>query len=187
MQVAVDMAERRICVGVVAGPHGVRGDVRVKSFTAEPGDLAVYGPLTDIDGGREFRLKVLGEARGLLRVHIKGVDDRDSAAALAGTELFVERDALPEADEGEFYHADLIGLRAELEDGGAFGTVTALYDFGAGEAIEIEQPDGRSVVLPFTREVAPKIDIASGRIVVRPPEEVEDRPPGGAGGEEKDS
>jgi 16S rRNA processing protein RimM len=179
VQAAVDMVERRICVGVVAGPHGVRGDVRVKSFTADPRDLVAYGPLADVDGVRVFRLKVLGAARGILRAHIEGVDDRDAAAALAGTELYVDRGALPDAAEDEYYHADLIGLRAELEDGGAFGTVRALYDFGAGDTIEIERPGGRSVVLVFSQAIVPVVDIAGGRIVVRPPEELEGRAPDG--------
>ncbi len=103
-----------------------------------------------------------------------GIDDRDSAAALAGTELYIERGDLPEAGEDEFYHADLIGLRAEAEDGGELGTVKALYDFGGGDMIEIAQPDGRGVVLPFTREVVPVVDIAGGWIVVRLPGTIAD-------------
>ena len=169
MRTVVEMEERRVCVGVIAGAHGVRGDVRVKSFTADPRDLVAYGPVTDISGDRAFSLKILGEARGLLRVHIAGVDNRDSAAALGGTELYIARGDLPEAGEDEFYHADLIGLRAEAEDGEELGTVKALYDFGGGDMIEIAQPDGRGVVLPFTREVVPVVDIAGGRIVVHPP------------------
>lgn len=169
-----DMEERRVCVGVIAGAHGVRGDVRVKSFTEDPRDLASYGPVTDISGRRSFGLNILGATRGLLRVHIRGIDDRNSAAALSGTELYIERGDLPEAGEDEFYHADLIGLRAEAEDGEELGTVKALYDFGGGEMIEIVRPDGRGVVLPFTRAVVPVVDIAGGRIVVRPPMTVAD-------------
>ncbi len=166
MRMVVDMEERRVCVGVIAGAHGVRGDVRVKSFTEDPRDLVAYGPVTDISGRRAFSLKILGEARGLLRAHVAGIDDRDSAAALAGTELYVERGVLPEAGEDEFYHADLIGLRAEAEDGEELGAVVALYDFGGGDMIEIAQADGRGIVLPFTRAVVPVVDIAGGRIVV---------------------
>ncbi len=174
MQTVVEVEEHRVCVGVIAGAHGVRGDVRVKSFTEDPRDLVSYGPVTDISGSRAFSLKILGEARGLLRAHVAGIDDRDSAAALAGVELYIVRGALPDSAEDEFYHADLLGLRAEAQDGEELGTVKALYDFGGGDMIEIVQPDGRGVVLPFTREVVPVVDIAGGRIVVRPPATVAD-------------
>jgi 16S rRNA processing protein RimM len=169
---AVDMAEEKLCVAVIAGAHGVRGDVRIKSFTADPEDLAAYGPLTDKRGTREFRIRVLGLARGLLRAHIKGVDDRDAAEALAGVELYVDRDQLPAPEEDEFYHSDLIGLKAELEDGSIYGTIRALYDFGAGDMIEIALSGGGAVVLPFTKAVVPTVDLKAGIVVVVPPEEI---------------
>ncbi len=187
MQTVVEMEERRVCVGVIAGAHGVRGDVRVKSFTEDPRDLVAYGPVTDISGGRAFSMNILGEARGLLRAHIAGVDDRDSAAALAGMELYIERADLPEAAEDEFYHADLIGLRAEAQDGSELGTVGALYDFGGGDMIEIAQADGRGVVLAFTREVVPVVDIAGGRIVVRLPAPAPDATDAGDAGDAPDA
>lgn len=182
--VAIDMSDEKLCVGVVVGAHGVRGDVRIKSFTAKPGDVTAYGPLSDAGGRRRFRIRVLGEARGLLRAHIEGVDDRDAAEALAGVELYVDRDALPPLEEDEYYHADLIGLRAELEDGSPYGTVRALYDFGAGDMIEIALAAGGAVVLPFTPAVVPAVEPGAGRIVVRPPEEIEGRP-GGSGAPEE--
>lgn len=176
--VAIEMADEKLCIGVIVGAHGVRGDVRIKSFTAEPGDLVVYGPLSDAGGRRQFRVRILGEARGLLRAGIEGVTDRNAAEALAGVELYVDRSALPELEDEEFYHSDLIGLRAELEDGRAFGTVRALYGFGAGDMIEIALAAGGVTVLPFTREIVPLIDPRAGRIVVRPPSEVEAKPEG---------
>lgn len=173
--VAVVMAENRLCIGVFAGAHGVRGDLRVKSFTADPDSLTAYGPLTDAGGTREFRLSVLGHVRGLLRVRVADVDSRDAAEALAGTELYIDRAALPEPDDSEYYHADLVGLRAELEDGTVFGTIKALFDFGAGEMLEITLASGGDVFLPFTTEAVPLVDIDGGRVVVRPPVEIEAR------------
>lgn len=166
------MAEARLCVGVIVGAHGVRGDLRVKSFTETPEDFVSYGPLTDAAGTREFRLRILGGGRGALRVHMDGVEDRDAAEALAGVELFVARDRLPAPEADEFYHADLIGLRVERPDGSPYGTVRAVHDFGAGDVIEIALADGGIVVLPFTRTTVPTIDLEAGRAVVVPPEEL---------------
>ena len=175
--VAVNMVEDRLCVAVIAGAHGVRGDVRIKSFTADPKGLAAYGPLTDKTGTREFRIKVHGLARGLLRAHIKGVDDRNAAEALAGVELYIERGLLPEPGEDEFYHSDLIGLRAVLEDGSEYGLVRALHDFGAGDVIEIVLAVGGTVILPFTKAVVPSVDLEAGIVVIVLPEEVEAKAP----------
>lgn len=171
--VAVNMVEDRLCVAVIAGAHGVRGDVRIKSFTADPEGLAAYGPLTDKTGGREFRITVMGLARGLLRAHIKGVDDRNAAEALAGVELYIERGLLPDLEEDEFYHSDLIGVKAVLDDGSNYGVVCALHDFGAGDVIEIALTAGGTVILPFTRAVVPSVDPEVGIVVIAPPEEVE--------------
>lgn len=174
----VDMAEKKLCVAVIVGAHGVRGDVRIKSFTADPEGLADYGPLTDKAGDREFRVKVFGTAKGVLRAHIKGVDDRNAAEALAGVELYLDRDRLPETEEGEFYHSDLIGLPAVLADGTRYGTIRALHDFGAGDVVEIALTAGGIVVLPFTQAVVPSIDLEAGVVTVAPPEEIEAREPG---------
>ena len=172
------MAERRVCVGVIVGAHGVRGEVRVKSFTAEPGDITAYGPMTDADGAHRFEIEVTGSSRGILRARIGGVGDRAVAEALKGKELYVPRDALPPAEEDEFYHADLIGLAVEHEDGSAFGRVKALHDFGAGEVIEIAAEDGPDVILPFTRAVVPVVDLEAGRVVVVPPAVTDAEPQG---------
>lgn len=172
---AVVMADKRLCIGVITGAHGVRGDVRVKSFTADPDNLTAYGPVTDINGKREFSLSVLGQVRGLLRVHIDGLDSREAAEALAGTELYIDRAALPVLEDDEYYHADLAGLRAERENGMPFGIVKALFDFGAGDMLEIALAGGGTVFLPFTEEAVPVVDIDGGRIVVRPPTEIEAR------------
>jgi 16S rRNA processing protein RimM len=163
------MAEERLCVGVIGAPRGVRGELRVKSYTADPAALAGYAPLTDESGRREFRLTLL-EAKGdMLVARIEGVADRDAAEALKGVRLYVARAALPPAGEGEYYQADLIGLRAETRDGAALGTVRAVEDFGAGPLLEIALGDGRSVLVPFTDAVVPVVDLGAGRVVVDPP------------------
>jgi len=177
-QVAI-MVEAKVCVGVVTGAHGVRGQLRVKSFTRKPRDIAAYGPLSDAEGRRQFTLDIIGAAKGVLLARIAGVDDRDAAEALRGTEFYVPRDALPPPGEDEFYHADLIGASAVLADGAPYGRVLALHDFGAGDMIEIERVDGAVIVLAFTRAVVPEIDLAAGRIVVDPPREIDARPEAG--------
>ncbi len=168
-------AETKVCVGVITGAQGIRGQVRVKSFTAEPTDIAAYGPLTDAKGSREFRLELTGSAKGVLLARVSGISDRNAAETLRGIELYVDRDALPETDEEEFYHADLIGLPAVLSDGTPYGTVRALHNFGAGEVIEILLADGGVAVLQFTHAVVPDIDLDAGQITIVPPTEIEAR------------
>lgn len=162
-------------VGVVVGAHGVRGAVRIKSFTAEPGAVGAYGPVED-EAGRRFALRVLSVGK-VVTAALEGVGDRDAAEALKGTRLYVPRAALPAvADREEFYHADLIGLRAETAAGEAVGRVQAVHDFGAGDLIEIARDAGGSLMLPFTRQRVPAVDLAGGRVVVEVPAEVEARP-----------
>lgn len=164
-------APGRVCLGAVAGAHGVRGAVRIKPFTAEPESVGAYGELSDKGGTRFFAAHVMGVNKGMVIAKLSGVDDRDAAEALRGLRLYVPRAVLPEPEDDEFYHADLIGLPAETEDGTAFGRVRALYDFGAGDVIEIEPAGGgQPVVLPFTLEAVPVIDLEGGRIVVAPVE-----------------
>ena len=174
-----NMVESKICLGVVTGAHGVHGQLRVKSFTEVPGDIAAYGPLCDSQRHRRFELQITGTAKGVLLARIAGIDDRDTAEALRGTEFYVPRDALPAPGADEFYHADLIGAAAVLCDGAPYGTVRALHDFGAGQVIEIERVDGGVIVLAFTHDVVPDIDLAAGRIVVEPPREIDARPESG--------
>jgi 16S rRNA processing protein RimM len=163
---------RDVLLGVVIGAQGLKGEVRVKTFTESPSKLAAYGPLHTKDG-RALAIVSAKAGKDRTLVTFKDVNDRNSAEALKGTELFVKRSALPETDAEEFYHADLVGLRAEDTEGRAMGTVKALHNFGAGNVIELVRGDGDEVFLPFTREVAQEIDIANGRIVIAAPEEVE--------------
>src|SRR3954452_10046310 len=161
--------DKRVCVGVVTGAHGVRGAVRLKSFTAEPENIASYGPLEDESGTRRFALRVVGSAKGVLIAAISGIDDRDRAEALRGLRLYLPRSALPPTEEEEYYHADLIGLVAVRSDGTAIGTVRAVHDFGAGDTLEIERSQGQPVLVPFTRAVVPIVDLDAGRLVLDPP------------------
>lgn len=165
----------KLCLGVITGPHGIRGQVKVKSFTENPKQMTAYGPLTDASGKKVYTLSVTGTAKGLLIAKIDEVKDRNEAELLKGTELFVAKDKLPETDDDEFYHADLVGLKALEEDGEEFGVVTGLFDFGAGDILEIRRWDGKSVMLPFTMEVVPTIDLDAGHILVIPPLEVSER------------
>jgi 16S rRNA processing protein RimM len=166
--------QRRVCVAAVAGAHGVRGLVRLKVFTERPEAVAELGPLSDEAGGRRFRVDLVGRAKGVVIARLEGVADRDQAEALKGCRLYAERAALPPLeDEETYYHADLIGLTAEDTAGRSLGTVQALYDFGAGDLIEIGRADGATTVLPFTRATVPVVDLGAGRIVVEPPAEEE--------------
>ena len=187
---AVEGAARRgrVCVGAVAGAHGVRGDVRIKSFTERPEDIAAYGPLEDERGERIFALTLRGRARGQLIGSVAGVDDRDAAEALGGVRLYVDRDRLPAPeDEDEFYHADLLGLSALDGAGNRRGEVAAILPAGDAEVLEIDPGGGgETILVPFTREHVPEIDIAAGHIVIDPPEEPEDRAEDGTR-EEKDN
>lgn len=154
----------RVCVGAIVGAHGVRGQVRVKSFTADPADVAAYGPVESEDGTRRFRLQVMGEAKGLVIARLDGVADRDAAEALRGTKLYVAREKLPETEEDEFLYSDLVGLKAEAVDGTVLGTVRGVADFGAGEVLDVG-----GFMVPFTRAAVPVVDVAGGRVVVVPP------------------
>src|SRR5271166_3826148 len=162
-------AKGQICVGIVTGPHGVTGAVRIKSFTAHPEDVAAYGPLADESGARRLELRLLGAAKGVLIGRLSGVDDRNRAEALRGLRLYLPRTALPPPEEEEYYHADLIGLAVVLNDGTPLGRVRAVYDFGAGDTIEIERSGAPPAIVPFTRAIVPVIDIEAGRLVVDPP------------------
>jgi 16S rRNA processing protein RimM len=163
---------RDVLLGAVIGAQGLKGEVKVKTFTESPEKLGAYGPLHTKDG-KSFRVTSVREAKDGAVVALDGVNDRNAAEALKGAELFVPRSALPKENADEFYHADLIGLRAEDTEGRAMGTVRALHNFGAGDVIELVREDGDEVFLPFTREVAQEIDIEGGRIVIAAPEEVE--------------
>jgi len=159
------MPHGRVLLGVVAAPHGVRGLVRIKSFTEDPMAVAAYGPLSDESGKKEYRVEALSAARGAVLARIEGVADRTAAEALRGLRLFVERQRLPHTGEREWYEADLIGLEAVGTDGRDWGKVIAFHDFGAGSVMEVSG----GVMLPFTDEAVPEIDVAGGKVLIDPP------------------
>jgi 16S rRNA processing protein RimM len=158
-------------MGVVGAPHGVRGAVRIKSFTDEPEALARYGALEDESGAKRFTLRVTGNVKGdgMVIASLSGIEDRDQAGALRGLRLYAPRTSLPPTAEDEFYHADLVGLKALLDGGEQLGKVVAVHDFGAGDMLEISRAKGQPVLVPFTRAAVPVVDIAAGHVVVDPP------------------
>jgi len=163
----------RICVAQIGPAHGTRGEVRLKSFTADPMAVKDYGALETEDGTATFRIEALRPAKSHLVAQLAGVRDRTAAERLANVRLFVPRERLPKPNADEFYHADLIGLAAVTSDGRALGTVVAIHDFGAGDILELRQ-EGRpdTVMLPFTTTTVPVVDVAGRRIVIDPPEGV---------------
>jgi 16S rRNA processing protein RimM len=164
--------DRRITVARIGAAHGIRGEVRVKSFTAAPLDAVGYGPLLAPDGRRFAVRSARAIGPEMLVVHFAGITDRNAAETLNGIDLSVPRDALPKAGDDEFYHADLIGLTAVTADGTALGTIIAVPNYGAGDLVEIAQKTGPTLLIPFTRAAVPDIDLAAGRVVVVPPVEV---------------
>ncbi len=165
------MAER-ICVAQIGGAHGIRGEVKLKSFTADPLAVKDYGLLESEDGAASFEIEALRPAKGYLVARLRGVRDRNAAEQLTNLRLFVPRERLPPPAADEFYHADLIGLAAVTAAGVEVGTVVAVHNFGAGDILELRPPaGGTTIMLPFTDAFVPRIDIAGGRIVVEPPEE----------------
>ena len=162
-------AAKRVCLGVVTGPHGVQGAVRIKSFTEAAEDVARYGPLADETGGRRFELRLIGAGKGVVIARLAGVEDRNQAEALRGLRLYLPRSALPQTDADEYYHADLLGLEAVLGDGTPVGRVRAIHDFGAGDTLELTRPGAPPVMVPFTRAIVPIVVPAAGRLVLDPP------------------
>lgn len=160
----------RVLLGEIGAAQGLKGEVRLRSYTAEPGAIADYGALED-EQGRAVEIESLrGTAKALI-ARIRGVTTREGAEALARTKLYIARALLPERDEEEWYHADLIGLAALDARGTEIGTVVAVQNFGAGDLIEVKPAKGGPTVLvPFTRETVPEVDVEGGRLTLVPPE-----------------
>jgi 16S rRNA processing protein RimM len=165
-----------VCLGALAGAFGVKGEVRLKSFCAEPAAIADYAPLLTEDG-RSFTLTLARPLKGAFAARLSGVATREQAEALKGTRLYAPRDRLPVLPDDEYYHADLIGLTV-LDTGGAtLGTVRAVLDHGAGDILEITRPGKPELLLPFTRAAVPTVDLAAGRIIADPPPDLTDPAP----------
>ena len=163
-------------MGVFGAPQGVRGEVRVKSLTSEPHAIGAYGPLTDKGGKRAFAFESLRPVKDdMLVARLAGVSTREAAETLKGVELFARRDQLPPPNEDEFYYDDLVGLEAVDAEGAPLGRIVSLMNYGGGDVLEIAAAEGgETLLLPFTKRVAPSIDFDVGRIVIEQPGEVED-------------
>ena len=160
-----------VCVGAIAGSYGVRGEVRLKSFTAQAEAIAAYAPLQTEDGSRQFDLTITRAIKNGLAARLSGIATKEEADALKGLRLFVPRDRLPDPDDDEYYHADLIGLEVRDTGGTVLGQVKSVQNHGATDLLEIHGPGLKStVLLPFTHAAVPTVDIATGRIIVDPPE-----------------
>lgn len=162
-----------ICVARIGAAHGVRGAVKLWTFTEEPLAVKHYGPLTTKDGARQFELTHVRAAKDHLVATLKGVATREDAERLNGIELYIAREQLPATDDDEYYHADLIGLAAVTSADAPLGRVIAIHNFGAGTIIEIAPPQGATLLLPFTNAVVPTVDLANGRVVIELPAEVD--------------
>ena len=163
-----------ICVGAIMGAFGVHGEVRLKSFTADPEAIADYAPLLTEDGARAFKIQLTRQIPQGFAARLSDVRSREDAEGLKGTRLYVPRDRLPSLPDDEFYHADLIGLQVVDTGGAALGRVKAVLNHGAGDILEIHQPAGKgTLLLPFTLAAVPTVDLALGRIVADPPAEIE--------------
>ncbi|WP_121060482.1 ribosome maturation factor RimM [Chachezhania antarctica] len=160
-----------VCVGAIAGAYGVRGEVRLKSFCADPAAIADYAPLSTEDGAHSYSVSLTGQTKNGFTAHLGGVQSKEAADALKGVRLFAPRDRLPALDEEEYYHADLIGLEVVDTGGTVLGHVKAVMNHGADDLLEVYGPGMKATVLiPFTLAAVPTVDLASGRIVADPPE-----------------
>lgn len=158
-----------VLMATIGAAQGLRGEVRVKSYTAEPVSLGDFGTLYDAEG-RSFEILEIREAKTVVIVRFRGINDRDAAEALNGCQLFIERDNLPddELDEDEFFYADLEGMEVHDADGNQYGVITAIFDFGAGDLLEIKSPNRRPVLIPFTESAVLEIDIEDRKLMIDP-------------------
>jgi 16S rRNA processing protein RimM len=170
-----------ICIARIGAPHGVRGAVKLWTFTDDPLAVKAYGALRTKDGSRSFEVATAREAKGHLVATLKGIATREEAERLNGLELYVAREQLPATEQDEYYHADLIGLAAVTSANEPLGRVSAIHNFGAGDIIEIAPPQGSTMLLPFTNAVVPTVDLKAGRVVIELPDEIEGDDPTGAG------
>jgi 16S rRNA processing protein RimM len=175
--------DRLIPLGLFGAAHGVRGELRVKSYTQDPKAIGAYGDLTDKAGEKTFRFAALRLVKDdMLVVRLAGIGSREEAEKLNGVALFARRSQLPPPSDDEFYHDDLVGLEAVTREGDALGRVVALRNFGAGDILEIAAPTaGDTLLLPFTKAVAVEVDFGRGRIVIVPPHEIDGEESGGEG------
>ena len=160
--------QKLVCVAAVAAAHGVRGALKLKTFTEDPENVGDYGPLLDEAGAELFAVRVIAPAKGGVIALAEGITDREAADALRGLRLYVPRARLPEPEPDSFYYEDLVGLGVVDSDGRNLGQVVAVHDFGAGEVLEYRDGEGREAMLPFTAALIPEVDLERGRLVLAP-------------------
>ena len=161
-----------VCIGLVTGPHGLNGEVKIRSFMENPSDIARFGLLTDKSGRKEFKIELIAEKQRFLIARLSGIEDRNASEAIKGMELFILREMLPELDDDEFYYSDLIGLSVENCDGEIIGVVGAVDNYGAGEILEVNMNDGGVEIFHMSKNVVPLIDLENRRVVIDPPTEI---------------
>jgi 16S rRNA processing protein RimM len=167
--------DNKLLMGRIGAAHGIKGEVRIQSFTEDPLALASYGPLSTNKPGLTIKILAARTTTNVLVARLEGVNDRNAAEKLNGVELYVDRALLPDTDDDDdFYHADLIGLKARLADGSEIGEVTAVPNFGAGDLLEIRDPrSGDTYLYPFSKAVVPEVRVADGYLLIDPPIEAE--------------
>ena len=170
------MLTSQLPIGSIVGPQGIKGQLRVKPFTSIPQSLSAYGPVTT-DNGHQLRLRIMSvNSKGMVVVRAEGVETRDAAEALRGATLYISRDSLPDLGDGEFYHADLIGMRVKGQDGTELGSLTAIHDFGAGEIAELATGSGPTIMVPFGGEHLISVDLVEKELSVSIPDGLLDAP-----------
>jgi len=159
-----------VLVGAIAGGFGVKGEVRLKSFTSEPEDIASYGPLFTEDGRQSFQVRLSGRLKNALSARLSGISSKEQADRMKGMKLFVPREAFPQLPDDEFYHADLIGLSVYDTGGGEIGAVKAVLNHGATDLLELRlTASNETALLPFTRDYVPTVDMVARKLIIDPP------------------
>jgi 16S rRNA processing protein RimM len=168
----------RVCVAKIGAAHGLRGEVRLQVFTEDSNAILSFGELENEDGTKKFRVASLRPAKGHFVAKLEGVNDRNASELLTNIELYVARDKLPEIeDDGEFYHADLIGLRVEDRSGKSYGVVIAVRNYGASDLIEVAEPPKTSgTLIPFIDQYVPEVDLERGHVIIEPAPGLFDEP-----------
>ncbi len=165
------MTDKRICIGAITGAFGVKGEVRLKSFCADPEAIGDYGALYTEDGSASYEVEITRAVKNGFSANVSGVRTKEEADALKGVRLFADRDALPSLPDDEYYHTDLIGLEVYDTGGQRLGKVTAVHNHGAGDLLEVTGPGMKTpVLLPFTLAAVPTVDLTAGRVIADPPE-----------------
>ena len=164
------MSKDKIVVGVIAGSFGVKGEIRLKSFCADPGDIANYSPL-HTEKGDEYTVKITRSVKNGFAARLSGIRFKDEADKLKGTKLYADRALLPDLPDDEYYYTDLIGLDVLDTGGAAIGKIASVENHGAGDILDIRGPGIKTLLLPFTRDIVPTVDLTARRVIIDPPED----------------